>query len=268
MCGTTDFSVLFEYREPPEGETRFSFSHSADYYRRVLECGTCGHMISVHDIDLRAFYTQDYLDSTYGKHGLNASFQRIISLPPSQSDNAGRVARVLRFAEKYFEQVRRGDTKITLLDVGSGLCVFPYKMKKAGWECTVCEPDQRMVTHASETVGVQAICGDFMELANIGRFDVVTFNKILEHVTDPVTMLQKGKDFLKPGGFIYIELPDGEAAKSDGPGREEFFLEHYHIFSAASTCLLAKKAGFHIIQKERLQEPSTKYTLRAFLNKE
>jgi hypothetical protein len=60
-------------------------------------------------------------------------------------------------------------------------------------------------------------------------------------------------------------VPDGEAAVHEGPGREEFFIEHHHIFSAVSLALLAARAGFNVQVIERLREPSRKYTLRAFL---
>jgi hypothetical protein len=64
---------------------------------------------------------------------------------------------------------------------------------------------------------------------------------------------------------VYVELPDGEAAAADGAEREEFFIEHSHVFSMSSLCLLARQAGFSADCIERVHEPSTKYTLRAFL---
>lgn len=191
---------------------------------------------------------------------MQRTFQRIVSLPPKKSDNAGRILRLRAFAEKYFQRA----ADISLLDVGAGLGVFPYVVKQAGWECTALDPDQRAAQHLSEHVGVKAVCGDFMATENLGRFDIVTLNKVLEHTPDPVAMLSRTKQFLKPGGFVYIELPDGEMAALHGAGREEFFIEHLHVFSFASIVMLANRAGFHPLIVERLQEPSTKFTLRAF----
>ena len=114
-------------------------------------------------------------------------------------------------------------------------------------------------------VGVDSVCGDFFECGEIGRFDVVAFNKVLEHVKDPIAMLSKSKDYVSGSGFVYVELPDGEIAATDGASREEFFVEHHHVFSMASIALLAARAGFRVHTIERLREPSTKYTLRAFL---
>jgi hypothetical protein len=93
----------------------------------------------------------------------------------------------------------------------------------------------------------------------------VTFNKVLEHVEDPVALLAKAAELLEPQGFVYAEVPDGEAAAVEGPGREEFFIEHHHVFSPASLALTAARAGLSALAIERLREPSTKFTLRAFL---
>jgi SAM-dependent methyltransferase len=212
-------------------------------------------------MDEGALYTGEYVTSTYGEDGLRRAFERITGLDPARSDNAGRVRRVVEFCRRHFGGRDGG----TVLDVGSGLCVFLRGMKAAGWDCTALDPDPRAARHARETVGVKAVEGEFLTAAVAGPFDLVTFNKVLEHVRDPVTMLGHGSQLLGPGGLVYVELPDGETAVADGPGREEFFIDHHHVFSAASLALLARAAGLRVLSLERLREPSTKYTLTAFL---
>ena len=61
-----------------------------------------------------------------------------------------------------------------------------------------------------------------------------------------------------------IALTQQEACASLGCS-EEFFVEHLHVFSFVSIAMLADRVGFQPIKVERLQEPSTKFTLRAFL---
>ena len=262
LCGGRRFTTVFEYHAPPEGETRFSSGAGQSYHRRIVRCEGCGHFLSAHEMDLARLYAGDYVNCTYGEEGMRHAFERIVSLPASQSDNAGRVSRLVEFAAKYFTD---GKMLPSVLDVGSGLCVFLHRMKAAGWRCTALDPDPRAVQQAKEVVGIESLCGDFMQASGLGRFDVVTFNKVLEHVPDPLTMLRKALEHVAPGGFVYCEVPDGEAAAADGPGREEFFLDHWHVFSAASLALLVSQAGYSLRALERLREPSGKYTLRAFL---
>jgi SAM-dependent methyltransferase len=262
MCGADRFSTTHMYFERPEGETALA-RVAADYRRELFTCGVCRHVISVHTMAVAGLYDGDYVDATYGgAEGMRRQFDRIMALPAGQSDNAGRVARVSAFADAR----RGGHAGAMLLDVGSGLGVFAAAMKRQGWAPTALDPDARAVQHARDTVGVAAICGDFMAAVDCGSHDVVTFNKVLEHVTDPIRMLARAKRFLKPGGFVYVEVPDAERAAADpaGFGREEFFIEHHHVFSYASAALLATRAGFDVLAIERLREPSTKYTLRLF----
>ena len=261
-CAGDRFETVFAYTAPPPGEIAFKFSRDGEYRRQVLRCETCGHFVSRHDMDTTAMYSGEYVDATYGADDLRRAFDRITGLDPAKSDNVGRVRRIVEFGAAHFGAARSAPS---VLDVGSGLCVFLHRMKAAGWRGTALDPDPRAAAHARETVGVDAVCGDFMTRDDLGRFDVVTFNKVLEHVEDPVLMLAKSRRHLTDRGFVYVELPDGEAAAQDGPGREEFFIDHPHIFSAASLTLLAARAGFRVVTLERLREPSTKYTLRAFL---
>jgi SAM-dependent methyltransferase len=268
-CGADRFTSVHMYFEPPAGEVAFPRA-TPEYRRELFRCSLCRHFVSVHamDGDGQNLYAGQYVDSTYGDAvGVRRTFERIVGLPPERSDNQGRVRRVLELARAHLAPDRQ---PWSVLDVGSGLCVFLHGMKAAGWRCTAVDPDPRAVQHAREVVGVEAICGDWMNVAppDGQRFDLVTFNKVLEHVKDPAAMLRRAADFLAPGGAVYLELPDGEAAAppgGEGYGREEFFIEHHHIFSMGSVSLLAENAGFTACTVERLREPSTKYTLRALL---
>lgn len=265
LCGSSSLTVAHTYEAPPAGETHFRRGRATPYWRQYWRCELCGHFIAVHNMDIQDLYTGDYVSSTYGEDGMQRAFERIIALDPARSDNRGRVQRILAFAEEHFPATRFAARSPAILDVGSGLCVFLYQMKIAGWQCTALDPDRRAARHAQERVGVVAMCGDFMEQQEVGCFDVVTFNKVLEHVIDPVAMLAKSVQHLHQGGFVYVELPDGEAAIMEGPEREEFFVDHWHVFSATSLTVLARRAGLWLQRLERLREPSGKYTLQAFL---
>ncbi len=265
VCGSSDQSLVFSYNSAPPGETRFRFA-SGGYSREVWRCERCGHFVSVHDMDAGELYTGEYVSATYGDDGLRRAFERIVSLDPSRSDNVGRVQRIHDFTLRHLSSPTREGRAPRVLDVGSGLCVFLHRMKEYGWECTALDPDGRAVEHAREVLGIDAAKGDFMAVEGLGRFDLVTFNKVLEHVTDPVAMVARSTAFLQQGGFVYVELPDGEMAVAEGPGREEFYIDHHHVFSAASLAILAARARFSVQKIGRLREPSTKCTLYGFLS--
>ncbi|MCX7157460.1 MAG: class I SAM-dependent methyltransferase [Rhodocyclales bacterium] len=260
-CDARHLQAAFHYDAPPPGETSFDCA-GQKYQRAYSRCGLCGHWFSDNAMDMSELYGGAYVDNTYGER-MRETFDRIQALPPETSDNAGRVACILDFSHRHFGP----DQRRRLLDVGAGLGVFPHRMKEAGWQCTALDPDERASRHAREVVGVDAVTGDFMkvDIPALGKFDVVTFNKVLEHVEDPVAMLARAKPLIEDGGFVYFEVPDGEAAAVEGSGREEFFIEHHHVFSAASAVLLAKRAGFRPMLVQSLREPSSKFTIRCFV---
>jgi len=214
-------------------------------------------------MELPDLYTGAYVDSNYrDAKGLRESFEKIIALPSNRSDNADRIKQINNFVKASPYK----DLPYTLLDVGSGLGVFPFGMKQAGWTCTAVDPDSRSVRHIQD-LGIEARHANFMNLPKDDRYSLITFNKVLEHVPDPTEMLRKGKCHLTQGGLAYVEVPDGEMAELEGLSREEFFIDHQHIFSFTSLAMMANQAGFSTLQMQRLQEPSSKYTIRAFLTK-
>lgn len=263
ITGDTNSELIFVYNSPPDGEVKYNEFEKEKYYREVWRFLPSGHYISTHSMNTN-LYEGGYVDSTYKNlESMQKIFNKIISLPKDKSDNYGRFNKILNFTKKWF----KNDDKIELIDIGSGLGVFPYLVEKHGWSCTALDPDIRSIELINNNMSIQTICGDFFNIKSMKKFNILTLNKVLEHVEDPIKMLQISSNWIKENGFIYIELPDGEVASKYGKSREEFFIEHLHIFSISSTKILAKKAGLKVQLIDRLQEPSSKYTIRAFLSK-
>ena len=100
------------------------------------------------------------------------------------------------------------------------------------------------------------------------KFDFISFNKIIEHIQKPEIFV---KDFLlltKINGLIYIEVPSIKAL-SDKIGilREEFFIEHFHVFSRESLSFFLKRLKLKILFINDIVEKSNKYTLIALAQK-
>jgi 2-polyprenyl-3-methyl-5-hydroxy-6-metoxy-1,4-benzoquinol methylase len=263
ITGDSEARIIFSFSEPPAKEVAFPRKAGEPYRREVWQFLPNGHFVSRHDMNISTDYHGSYVDATYENAVKMAeTFEKIIRLPKEKSDNQGRFSAVRDFASRWFSCEYRP----RLLDVGAGLGVFPYVVKQAGWPCFAIDPDSRAVAHLQQRVGIQALCGDFINLPPSGLFDIVTLNKVLEHVPDPIAMLRRARNWLAPQGFVYVEVPDGEVAFLEGPNREEFTIEHLHVFSLRSLAILASRSGFMVQSLLRIYEPSTKYTLRAFLS--
>lgn len=259
-CAGQFCSPAYAYTEPPHGETRFELANQV-YKRSYDRCSVCSHWFGKHDMDLSHLYVGDYASATYGDR-MGKTFDRIINLPQEQSDNVGRRDRVSSFAKDYIEF----GASLTLLDVGSGLGVFPSAMKEIGWSCTALDPDAKAVEHISQRVGISTIHADFLqvELDILGVHDVITLNKVIEHVEDPCVMLRRAAEVVSDRGFVYVEVPDGDRAASHGQNREEFFIEHHHVFSPTSLNATVERSELIVKRLERLVEPSGKFTLFCF----
>jgi hypothetical protein len=96
---------------------------------------------------------------------------------------------------------------------------------------------------------------------------MITFNKVLEHVVNPHSFLQHALKYLKNNqSSVYVELPDGEQAllTREGKNKQEFTIDHLHVFSLQSAEKLLKKAGYISICSSRYVEPSGKVTFSIF----
>ena len=263
VTNETNCKLIFSYNAPLLNEISIKSNDDQIYKREIWQYFPSRHLVSVHSMNLDGIYKGEYLDATYTNQKLMIeTYNRIISLPVENSDNFWRFESIKNFNEKWLPK------KIipNLLDIGSGTGVFPFIVKKNGWTCSAIDPDPRSIDHIKKNIGVKGFCGDFMELKAELKYNIITLNKVLEHVEYPVEMLTKVKEWLEKDGFVYIELPDGEMAEKIGKEREEFTIDHLNIFSIASTAILASRAGFKVEKIYRIKEPSSKYTIRAYLS--
>lgn len=262
ICESGEFELIFAYDRPPKGEIVFSRGKHEKYYRELVKCINCGHYRSTHNMFSGDIYTGKYVNANYHDlPGLRKEFDRISSLPPFQSDNDGRIKRIIDFIRSYFRD--RNVEDCSILDVGSGLGVFPYGMRKEGWNILSLDPDPLACIHMKE-LGLDVIQGRFLETQINSCFNLITFNKVVEHIANPLEFLKHAKKLLFDEGVIYVEVPDGETAAREGYHRKEFSVIHPHVFSSNSLSILMKKAGFLEIEQQQLKEPSGKYTLRSF----
>jgi len=95
-----------------------------------------------------------------------------------------------------------------LLDVGCGNGAFLMRAREAGWNVAGCEPDPKAVA-TCRAQGLDVIQGDVFNAALDGQlFDVVTISHVLEHVVDPQALLKRAHALLRPGGVLWVALPN------------------------------------------------------------
>lgn len=96
-----------------------------------------------------------------------------------------------------------------LLDVGIGRGEVLTAATERGWECEGVEPSATFADYAEKRTGSK-IWREPIEDSNIpdGDFDVVILAAVLEHLYNPDTIIEKISRILKPGGLLYLDVPN------------------------------------------------------------
>lgn len=261
FCHSKQTECLLVIDQRPPLETNFNIP--ADQYKRSYHlCHDCEIYFAHHDYDFEELYRGNYNNSTYSNQ-LASTYEKIMSLPEGNSDNVLRCERI----DQKLKSLGFTPTETQILDIGSGLSVFLGKMKTYGYSGYAIDPDQDSVNHAVDYIKIEGgFCGDIHDFNPNKKFPVLCMNKVLEHVKDPLELLNTSLTHLDLNGVCYLELPDGPRAHKNGGifEREEFYIEHYYCFSEKSFNKLMQDAGLKDIEIHAIFEPSGKYTLYGF----
>lgn len=128
------------------------------------------------------------------------------------------------------------------LDCGAGGGEFTYLMASRGYRMTGIEPNDGYREFARREYAVDLRAGtlDDVDFAP-GEFDLITMFHVLEHVPDPAAALRRLGGWLRPGGHLYIEVPNALTAVSSPSNL--YHRAHLYYFAAAPLASLAERAG-------------------------
>ncbi|MEA2946265.1 MAG: N,N-diacetyllegionaminate synthase [Alphaproteobacteria bacterium] len=266
ICGGALERELLVITEPDRFERHVGVSDHG-YRRAWVECSDCGTATDVlppgpdrlADIE-KAYYAIDFKNSS-----IPEKFAKIMSLPAERSDNAIRVDRVLDFLAGW-TPLAGGPRRA--LDIGAGLGVFPARFMErcgGGWDMTAVEPDPMAAAHLASLGRFEVVHDGFPFRHDRGRFQLVTLNKVVEHIRSPVDYLRALAPVLDPeNGIVYIEVPDKETIRSRPPSDNILGALHRHLYDLTGLLRLITEAGLVAIRLERIVEPSGKLSAFAF----
>jgi SAM-dependent methyltransferase len=96
-----------------------------------------------------------------------------------------------------------------LLDVGCGTGKDLLRLQDAGWAVTGVEINPYAASLARARLGCEIVVGHFDEAPLDGRqFDAVRLSHVLEHLPSPRQSLEKARRLLRPGGLLWLEVPN------------------------------------------------------------
>jgi len=237
------------------------------YSRRWIDCTKCGVATNVlpkesalHIRNIRAnYYEVDFAGSDIGE-----KYLRVMSMSADQSDNAARVARVINFVHRWFGAL----VYPKVMDIGAGTGVFLSRLVDetgGAWQYLGIEPDPRAASHLRQLDKFKVIEAMYLGQPDLHGFNLVTLNKVVEHIEDPLPfMLQVAKSLVPADGLLYIEVPDKLTALLRPPKDNILGALHCHLYDPFSLSYLLRSAGLSLLCVNRIAEPSGKLSVYAF----
>jgi SAM-dependent methyltransferase len=237
------------------------------YKRCWVECAQCGGATNVlpEESALRlaalraAYYEVDFMGSDIGE-----KYRRVMSMPAGQSDNAGRVARVTDFVRRW----SGAPSQRSVMDIGAGTGVFLSRLvdQSAGaWQYLGVEPDPRAAAHLRQLEKFAVVQAMYLGQPELRGFNLVTLNKVLEHIEQPLPfLLQVVQSLVLDDGLLYVEVPDKLTTRLRSPQDNILGALHCHLYDPTSLGYLLRRAGLELLCVNRVAEPSGKLSVYAF----
>ena len=160
----------------------------------VIECETCGfkHIVPIpNEEELDKFYRTRYyteIKPDYAElHRRDAEWWGMV-----YNERYGRF-------EKHLKYVGR------ILDVGCGPGFFLKVGQGRGWNGVGIEPSLQAANYA-QSLGLKVVVDSFNHCIqkDLGLFDVIQINQVIEHLPSPIKAVDICFDMLRPGGLLCI----------------------------------------------------------------
>jgi len=139
-----------------------------------------------------------------------------------------------------------------LLDIGCGNTDFLPFANNLGWKVMGLDVDKGAVNTALSK-GLDVKLGGIETLKKDDMFDMITLSHVIEHVYNPVELIQECYKHLKPGGKFWLETPNINSIGLNAYKEYWRGLEpprHLILYNVTSLSKLLSDAGFINVNKK------------------
>lgn len=245
-CPVCEATVCSPFKKKNRFDSVQSFSpSSSDFgiFFDLYKCQGCGAVYSFeypNYEDIESFYLNSdhdgYLSESKNRQ---ATFKRIIKL-----------------IDGYL-----GPKKdlISLMDIGAsaGLFLHTVQIYQPSWSIFGIEASRQAVNACKSRFNIDLIHGMLEDISlesHLERYDVITMFDIIEHVRQPLKMMQKASALLKKNGILVVTTPNIESWTSKILQSRwwSYRLMHNVLFSCQSMRHLMSRSSLKVIRMRGL----------------
>ena len=203
-------------------------------YFHAMKCNQCG-MLSVNP-----HYTEEGLDKFYSDYYKNRTAD--IEL--------GNLRRKMYVEDRDWIQNYIDGGKV--LDIGCSDGSFLSFFNKDSWDKNGIDLTTDALEIAKNKHGVSTYQGKVWETDVGEEYDLVMMRGVIEHFKDPIVVLQKCVDILKPNGLLYITATPAGNSFAFNVYRHKwrmFTPDHIHFFTVDLLTDVLSKMGMSLVAR-------------------
>ena len=210
-----------------------------DINRNVLRCKNCSlTYLAPKEANTQEFYRTVYRDTYSPTVGRKLSSKEIFDMYlPFQQARVDRIHHILR-------------PDMRVLDIGASAGHFLHTLKKNVGECIALEFNQSDGEFMQKELGL-TVYNTPLEQTSLPteHFDLITIFQTLEHIEDPISFLTTVHRYLKPEGYLVVEVPNVDEAlvtlyHSDAYADFIYKEPHLFYYSPETLMKVLARAGF------------------------
>jgi 2-polyprenyl-3-methyl-5-hydroxy-6-metoxy-1,4-benzoquinol methylase len=218
----------------------------------IAECCQCGHR----------WITPIPLEQLHSRH------------MDSVADGELLHSRILRFLHKWLvvfpeinevRKIKKNGT-LRLLDIACGTGWALSHWQNKNFKVTGLEASEHRSRLCREKYSIDVFTGFIEDFKSEEKFDVVTMRHILEHIENPIAVLEKVRHLLKDDGILLITVPNINSI-----GRYIFQEKHVwvlpwhlHFYYPKTLTALLRRVGFN--ERKLYQIPSPLWYPNSFID--
>ncbi len=245
-CPVCESTVYGPFKKKNRFDTVQSFSpSSSDFgiFFDLFKCQGCGAVFSLQYPDLKQ------IESFY----LTSNHEGYLS----ESNNRQKTFKnIIKIAKNYLGECT---TDISLLDIGASAGLFLHTVRETEphWRVSGIEASYQAVKSCKQMFGIDLMHGMLEDMPlelHRQKYDVISMFDIIEHVKEPLKMMQKVSELLKDDGVLILTTPNIQSwtAKLLQSRWWSYRLMHNVLFARQSMRHLLSRSSLEVIRMRGL----------------